>query len=230
MQPLIGVAQDGHVGEVVVEQGGHAGRGALDDNVAVEELGAVGAVFEEAVELVDVLHGHLETLAAEEHVLEARLDVVVCALQEAVELVDVVEQDVGDMGNRLLHALVQQVDAKDNLGGRLEQGVEVALGVVSPVARVAGVPGELLCVVVSAQQLLACLDRPGGGGKGHMARLAGCVEHRLFKRGLHRRQRVDGECGREDARVGVVGVLSLSLGLGLGLRVGVGLAAKGNHG
>ena len=45
---------------------------------------------------------------AEVHVFETLLDVLVCALQEAVELVDMLQENVGDIGGRLLEALVQQ--------------------------------------------------------------------------------------------------------------------------
>ena len=141
---------------------------------------------------------------AEVHVLETLLDVLVCALQEAVELVDVLQENVGDIGGRLLEALVQQMDAKDDLRDGLQQGMVVPLGVVAPVAAVGVVVGELLGVGLSAQQLLASLDAPAWRLEGHEARLAGCVEHRLLEGGLHRGQGVDGEGRGHDGLVALV--------------------------
>lgn len=137
----------------------------------------------------------------EEHVLQALLYVFVCALQKAVEFIDVFQEDISDVGGRLLEALVQQVDAEDDLGDCLQQRVEVALGVATPMAAVCVVPGGLLGLSFSAQQLLASLDPSTGRLEGHKARLARRVEHGLLEGGLHRRQGVDWEGRRHDGLV-----------------------------
>ena len=201
---LVGLSEDVDVDEIVVEQRRHAANGAFDYHVAFEELGAIRAVFEQAVEFVDVLHGDLEALVAEQHVLHAALEVLVGTLQEAVELVDMLEQDVGDIGHRLFQVLVQQVDAEDDLRNRLGQGVELALWVVSPMAAICKVPRGLEGLLLSAQQLLTGLDPLLGAHKGDMARFAGGIEHRLLKGRLHRGDGMDGEGGRHDAVIALV--------------------------
>ena len=141
---------------------------------------------------------------AEEHVLQALLKVFICALQKTIELVDVFQENVSDVGGRLLEALVQQMDAEDDLGDCLQQGVVFALGVVTPMAAVRVIVGELLGIGFSAQQLLASLDASAGSVEGHEACLAGCVEHRLLESGLHGRQGVDGEGRSHDGLVALV--------------------------
>ena len=97
-ESVVGVAVGVKVGAVVAEQQGHAADCALNCDVSVEQLDTIGAVVEQAVKVVDVLHGDAQAFVAEEHVFEALIEVVVCALEEAVELVDVLEQDIGDVG------------------------------------------------------------------------------------------------------------------------------------
>lgn len=86
-----------HVSEVVVQELRHAANCSLDSNVAVQKLCAIGAVVEKAVELVDILHGHLEALPTEQHVLQILFNVFIRPLQEAIQLIDVLEQDVGNI-------------------------------------------------------------------------------------------------------------------------------------
>lgn len=204
LQLVIRIPVDADVDQVVVEQLRHAIDGALDGDIPVKQRRTVCAVVEQAVELVHVLHGHSKALVAEVHVFETLLDVLVCALQKAVELVDMLQEDVGDIGGRLLEALVQQMDAKDDLSDGLQQGMVVPLRMVTPVAAVGVVVGELLGIGLSTQQLLASLDAPTWRLEGHEARLAGCVEHRLLEGGLHRGQGVDGEGRGHDGLVALV--------------------------
>lgn len=178
---MVRFAEGVDVDEVVVQHLRHASDCAFDDDVAVEQLRSIGAVFEEAVEFVDVFHGHFQALVAEEHVLETGLEVLVCALQEAVEFVDMLQEDVCDVGDGLFEVLVQQMDAEDDLRDRLVQGVEFALWIVPPVAVVCEVVRGLCCAFFSTQHLLARLDTLLGVGEGHMARLARRIEHRLLE-------------------------------------------------
>lgn len=198
---VVGVSVDADVEKIVVQQLRHAIDGAFDGDVSVEQRGAICAVIEQAVEFVDVLHGDSQTLVAEEHVLEALVQVLVCALQEAIELVDMFQEDVGDVGGRLLEALVQQMDAEDNLGDCLEQGMVLALGVVTPMAAVRVVVRGLGGISFPAHELLASLDASASSPEGHEASLARGIEHGLVKRRLHRRQGVDGEGRGHDGRV-----------------------------
>lgn len=219
-----------YVDEVVVEHARHASDGALDDDVAVEQLGAIGAVFEQTVEFVDVLHGDFEALVAEEHVFQTALEILVGALQEAVELVDVLEQDVGHVGDGLFEQLVQQMDAEDDLGDGLDQGVELALWVVPPVAVVCEVVRQLGGALFAAQGLLAALDALFGAGEGHMARLARGIEHRLLEGRLHGGQRVDGERGRHDGLVAPVVPFEGVAAEGVGAVAALRGPSKGDHG
>ena len=90
---------------------------------------------------------------------------------------------------------MQQVQAKDDLGERLAQGMVAAGGVVAPVAAVGAVPGLLWGIRLAAQQVLARLDAAGGGREGDVGRVGRGIEQRLVKGGLHVGQGMDGEGG-----------------------------------
>jgi hypothetical protein len=198
---VVGISIDADIDEVIVEQLRHAIDGSFDGDIPVEKRRSVCAVVEEAVEFVDMFHGYPQTLVPEEHVLQALLEILICALQEAVELIDVFQEDIGDIGRRLLKALVQQMDTEDDLSDGLQQGVVFALGVMPPMAAVRVIVGELLGIGFPAQQLLASLDTSARRLEGYEACLARRIKHRLLEGGLHRRQGVDGEGRGHDGRV-----------------------------
>lgn len=116
IQILIRVLKGVDVDEVVIEHLRHAVDCPFYGDVALEQLKTVGAVVEKSVELVYVLHGNFQTLSPEKHILQASLYILVGALQEAVQFVDVFQQDVCDVGDRLLQVLVEQMHAEDDLG------------------------------------------------------------------------------------------------------------------
>lgn len=148
-------------------------------------MGSVCAVFEEAVELVYVFHGDFQALVTEEHILQTGLEIFVGTLQEVVEFVDMLQEDICDVGDRLLEMLVQEMHTKDDLRGRFVQGVEFALGVVAPVTVVCEVVRGFCCPLFPTQHLLARLDALFRVCEGYMARFAGRIEHRFLKGGLH---------------------------------------------
>ena len=174
---LIHSAEDINVGQVVVEHVRHASDGSFNYYIAVEQLTSIRAIFEEAVELVYMLHGHAQAFVPEQHILQTAVEIFARLLQEAIDFVDVLEQNVGNVGHGLLQALVQQMHAEDDLRNSLDEWMELALGVVSPMAIVGEVVRELGDAVCSTHQLLASLDALLGVGKGHMACLAGGIEH-----------------------------------------------------
>lgn len=102
----IGFFEGIYVNQIVVQHLRHASNGAFDYYVAVEQLHSIRAVFEKAVELVDVLHGDLQTLVSKKHVLQTTLEILARALEEAVQLVDVLQQDIRNIRDRLLQMLV----------------------------------------------------------------------------------------------------------------------------
>lgn len=148
------------------------------------------------------------------------------------------QENVGDVGHGLFEVLVQEMDAKDDLGSCFEERMVFALGLVAPMAVVGEVPGELGSFVLSAEVVLALLDCLFGVLEGHEAGSPRRVEHGLLKGALHGAQRVYGESHDEVVVLGtVLPVESVSVGVVAGIEVTQASAAvlgqlgpEGHHG
>lgn len=126
--------------------------------------------------------------------------------------------------------------AEHNLRDCFDQGVELSVWVIPPVAVVCEIPGELRCSLFSAQHLLSGLDALLGANKRHMACLARGIKHGLLERRLHAGHWVYWEGGRHDVLVALVVPFE---GVAVAVAVVVvfqaassslGWLSKGNHG